>query len=47
MFYSAGELRKIPEMDDMVIYCKTCLENLKKIKELAYSKELKWLKEDS
>ncbi|GIY85251.1 uncharacterized protein CDAR_508091 [Caerostris darwini] len=39
------ETRKIPELDDMKIFCKKCLENLKKVKDLAYFNET-WLNED-
>ncbi|XP_054723873.1 uncharacterized protein LOC129233950 [Uloborus diversus] len=36
-----AELRQIPEMDDMMVFCKKCLENLKDIKDLALTEALK------
>ncbi|GFW22906.1 uncharacterized protein TNCV_2381211 [Trichonephila clavipes] len=39
--------RKVPELEDIKIICKKCLENLNKVKDFAHINETSWLNEDS
>ena len=41
-----AQLRKIPEIDDMMVFCKKCLENLKEIRQLT-KEDHSWMNEAS
>lgn len=47
LFFFLAQLRKIPEIDDMMVFCKKCLENLKEIRELAKADDHSWMNEAS
>ncbi|GFQ94095.1 uncharacterized protein TNCT_658511 [Trichonephila clavata] len=39
--------RQVPDLDDIKIICKKCLENLNKVQDLTHINETSWLNEDS